>query len=77
MRRITPVYWKKLECVFLQAGFQFARQVGSHKHYVKNGIIRPVVIPVHNKPVEPFIIKNNMRTAQMSREDYFKYLDQC
>ncbi|MBW2100931.1 MAG: type II toxin-antitoxin system HicA family toxin [Deltaproteobacteria bacterium] len=77
MPRITPVSWKKLECVFLRAGFEFVRQVGSHRHYIKTGIIRPVIIPAHNKPVAVFIIQNNLRTANMSRGDYFKYLSDC
>jgi hypothetical protein len=33
MPRITPVHWKVLEKVFLTAGFQFARQEGSHRSY--------------------------------------------
>ena len=77
MPRIIPVRWKKLECVFLQDGFKFVRQIGSHRHYTKTGIKRPVVIPVHNKPIKNFIIQNNMRTAKMSRNDYFKYLKNC
>ncbi len=76
MPRIAPIHWKKLECVFLSAGFQLSRQNGSHRIYVKEGF-RPVVIPVHNTPIDPFVIQNNLRSAGMSRDDYFRYLEEC
>ena len=40
---------EKLEKFFLSQGFKFARQVGSHRSYVKDGISRPVIIPSYNE----------------------------
>lgn len=77
MPRITPVKWKILECIFLKAGFVFERQMGSHRTYSRSDIDRPVVIPRHNKDIDVAIIKSNMKTANLSREDYFKYLNEC
>jgi predicted RNA binding protein YcfA (HicA-like mRNA interferase family) len=73
MPKFTPVDWKTLERVFLAAGFQFARQEGSHRSYVKAGIPRPVVIPAYHE-VPVFIIRNNLKTAGISRDDYFRLL---
>ena len=39
----------------------------------KPGVIRPVIIPKY-AAVPVFIIKNNLRTAGMSRERYFELL---
>jgi predicted RNA binding protein YcfA (HicA-like mRNA interferase family) len=64
-----------LERVFLAAGFRFARQEGSHRTYVKEGIIRPVVIPTYTEVPVP-IIRNNLKTAGISRDDYFRLLRQ-
>lgn len=75
MPKFTPVDWRRLEQVFLAAGFQFARQEGSHRSYVKPGLARPVVIPTYRE-VPVFIIRNNLKTAGLSREDYFRLLDQ-
>lgn len=61
--------------MFLEADFQFARQEGSHRSYVKPGLARPVVIPAYRE-VPVFIIRNNLKTAGLSREDYFRSLDQ-
>ena len=76
MPRITPVHWKVLECIFLKAGFIFERQQGSHRSYTKPGCPRPVIIPTY-KQIDQDIIHSNMRTAKMSRDDYFKYLREC
>ena len=76
MPRITPVHWKVLECIFQKAGFVFERQEGSHRSYVRQGVLRPVIIPTY-KEIDVDIIKSNMRTANMSRVEYFEYLRQC
>jgi len=76
MPRFTTVDWKTLERVFVTAGFRFDRQEGSHRSYVKDGIARPVVIPTYRE-IPVFIIRNNLKTAGISREDYFRFLDEC
>jgi predicted RNA binding protein YcfA (HicA-like mRNA interferase family) len=57
----------------LQAGFHFVRQEGSHRAYTKEGIGRPVIIRVLDE-VPASIIWNNLKTAGISREDYFRLL---
>ena len=74
MPRFAPVDWKTLESVFLAAGFRFKRQEGSHRAYVKEGIARPVVIPTYSE-VPIFIIRNNLKTAGISRDEYFRLLE--
>lgn len=76
MPRLKPIHWKILECIFLKAGFVFERQIGSHRTYSKKGIARPIVIPTY-KEVDVYIIRTNMRTANISREQYFKYSEEC
>lgn len=76
MPKFTPVDWKTLECIFLAAGFQFVRQEGSHRSYVKAGVARPLVIPAYRE-VPVFIIRNNLKTAGISRDDYFRLLEKC
>ncbi len=76
MPRFTPVDWRTLERVFLAVGFRFARQEGSHPSYVRDGVLRPVVIPAYAE-VPVFIIRNNLKTAGLSRDDYFRLLEQA
>ena len=64
-----------MERVFLAAGFHFARQEGSHRSYLKEGVARPVVIPIY-KQVPVSIIRNNLKTASIPRDEYFRLLEQ-
>ncbi|MBF0464708.1 MAG: type II toxin-antitoxin system HicA family toxin [Nitrospirae bacterium] len=73
MPRIVPVSYEKLGNVFEKAGFKLARVEGDHFIYTKTGVVRPVVIP-NRKDVPVFIIKNNLRTAGISRDEYFRLL---
>lgn len=74
MSKITPIPANKLKKIFEKAGFKCVRMEGDHYVYTKQGVIRPIVIP--DWPEVPvFIIKNNMRTAGMSREHYFQLLE--
>jgi len=75
MPKITPVHYKQLAGVFEQAGFTFDRQKGDHLIYIKAGISRAVVIPMYPE-VPVFIIKNNLRTAGIPRDEYFELLEQ-
>ena len=76
MPRINPVNWKVLECIFTKFGFVLERQAGSHRCYVKQGINRPIVIPAYSE-VQVHIIRGLIRTAKMSRKEYFELLDIC
>ena len=76
MPRITPTHWRIQECIFTKDGFVFERQKGDHKVYSRKGTKRPVVIPMYNE-VCLDIIQSNMRTANMTRDKYFEYLNEC
>jgi predicted RNA binding protein YcfA (HicA-like mRNA interferase family) len=73
MPKLSAVSWRRLAKVFEAAGWNCTRIEGDHMIFTKPGAIRPVVIPrVAEVPV--FIIKNNMRLANMSRDEYFDLL---
>ena len=74
MPKIVPIPASRLRKIFEKAGFKCVRIEGDHYVYKKQGIMRPVVIP--DWPEVPvFIIKNNIRTAGISRELYFQLLE--
>jgi len=59
--------------VFERAGFTCVRIEGDHYVYTKDGVARPIVIPDWQE-IPVFIIKNNLRSANISREEYFTLL---
>lgn len=76
MLKLSPVSYKVLACVFEHDGFRCVREEGDHMVFTKTGVLRPVVIPKY-RSIPVFIIKNNLRTAGVSRERYFELLSQC
>ena len=75
MPRLSPVSYKQLVKIFEADGFVCVRIEGDHMVFTKRGVIRPVVIPMYAS-VPVFIIKNNLKTAGISRERYFELLGQ-
>lgn len=73
MSPLRPIDYQALVRVFEKDGFTFNRQRGDHLIYTKTGTKRPLVIPMY-KEVPVFIIKNLLRTAGMSREQFFALL---
>jgi predicted RNA binding protein YcfA (HicA-like mRNA interferase family) len=73
MPKLSPVSYQRLVKVFEADGFRHARTEGDHMVFTKPGATRPVVIPKYGA-VPVFIIKNNLRTAGISRERYLKLL---
>lgn len=73
MPKINPIHWRKLVKVFERTGWMLDRIEGDHLVYIKSGYTLPVVIP-KVKEVQVFIITNNLKTAKILREEYFKLL---
>ncbi|MDA3894903.1 MAG: type II toxin-antitoxin system HicA family toxin [Desulfobacteraceae bacterium] len=59
--------------IFEKFGCAYIRKKGSHHIFVCPNAKRAVVIPEYDE-VDVDIIKNNMRTVGMSREQYFEML---
>jgi predicted RNA binding protein YcfA (HicA-like mRNA interferase family) len=75
MPRLKPVSYKRLVEIFEAEGFVCVRTEGDHLVFTKPGVNRPVVIPKY-AAVPVFIIKNNLRTAGISRDHYFELLEE-
>lgn len=73
MSKIAPIHFKKLVKIFQEEGFKIVRRKGDHLVLTKPGISRPIIIPMYNE-IPVFVIKNNLRAANLSREKYFQLL---
>jgi predicted RNA binding protein YcfA (HicA-like mRNA interferase family) len=73
LSRITPISYQKLIKVFLKVGCDYKRKKGSHHILRCPNCIRPVVIPEYNE-IDVEIIKNNLKTAGLSKEEYLNIL---
>ena len=71
--KIKPTNWQIQVRIFEKYGCVFVRQKGDHLIFHHENAKRAVVIPKYdNIPVT--IIRNNMKTVGMTREDYFSIL---
>jgi predicted RNA binding protein YcfA (HicA-like mRNA interferase family) len=74
MPKIVPIPARKLRKVFEHAGYTCRRIEGDHYVFSKPGAKRPLVIPDWDD-IPVFIIKNNLKSAGISREEYFLLLE--
>ncbi|MBW2742165.1 MAG: type II toxin-antitoxin system HicA family toxin [Deltaproteobacteria bacterium] len=75
MPKLTPTDWKTQLKIFQAYGCKYKRKKGSHHILTCPNAKRAVVIPEYNE-IDIDIIKINMRTVGMSREDYFNIIKQ-
>jgi predicted RNA binding protein YcfA (HicA-like mRNA interferase family) len=73
MPKIFPTDWKTQVKLFELYGCKYKRKEGSHHVLTYAGAKRAVVIPEYDE-VDVEIIRNNMRTVNMTREEYFDLL---
>ena len=76
MPRLAQTDWKTLICVFEQFGFIKDRKKGSHHQMVKDGVPRPITIPEY-KEIGLDIINNCIKTAGITKKQYFEALANC
>ena len=76
MARITPIHWRKLLKVFEMAGCILVGTTGDHLQLKKEGARRRIVIPKY-RDIPVFIIENNLKTAGISRTQYFEFLERA
>ncbi|MCL2074689.1 MAG: hypothetical protein FWH18_12255 [Marinilabiliaceae bacterium] len=45
-----------------------------HEKWSRHDLTRPIIFQTHIDPVPEFIVKSNLRTLNMSRQDFFNVL---
>ena len=76
MPRITPVDPYKLIKILGKIGFKVVRQRGSHVILVNEQGSR-IVVPVHpGKRLKPGLVRIIITEAGLTREEYFKLLEE-
>ena len=73
MSRLTPVHYKDFEKFLLYAGCKFSRQKGSHRVYKRPDLKRPIIVPAE-KSLPTFVILNNLRLLNISKERYLEIM---
>lgn len=74
MTRIRSIHWKEFEKFILKIGCEFKREKGDHRVYWKKGLKRPVIVP-RDTALPAFIILNNLKVLDVSREEYLSMIE--
>ncbi len=76
MPRITPIDPRRLIKLLSKLGFKPIRQRGSHVILMNKQGVR-IVVPVHpGKEIKPGLIRIILTEAGLTREKYFKLLEE-
>lgn len=73
MSKIPPHSGKEMVAAFLRTGFVQERISGDHVVLTREGMARPVIVPLHRE-LPDFVVSNNLRTAGISRKEYLVLL---
>ncbi|OEU57754.1 MAG: hypothetical protein BA871_12360 [Desulfuromonadales bacterium C00003096] len=73
MMKIQPTNWRTQVKIFEKYGCVFVRQRGDHLIFHHKNAKRAVVIPKYDE-IPVTVIRNNMKTVGMTREEYFSIL---
>lgn len=73
-RKLPSVRPKEVVRVLERAGFEFLRSRGSHRCYGKDGIDETVVVPMHRKDIKPGTLRNILRNAHLTRQEFLDLL---
>lgn len=74
MAEIDQISWRDFEKFLFSIGCTFKRSKGDHRVYWKPGIKRPLVIPTE-RTLPVFIILNNLRVLEISKEEFLKIIN--
>jgi len=76
LHKVRPLAPRKLIKILERAGFKVVRQKGSHIIMINDRGVR-IVVPVHpGKDVKPVLIRAIIKEAGLSREDFFRLLEE-
>ncbi len=75
MAKLAPIKRGKFETFLRLIGCTLKRMKGDHLIYVRPGLKRPIVITA-DREVPVFIIRTNLRTLDMSTEEYLNIIEQ-
>jgi predicted RNA binding protein YcfA (HicA-like mRNA interferase family) len=73
MDKVGRIGWKRFEKFLLKVGCEFKGQEGSHRKYKKEGLARPIIIPVTDD-LAAFIILNNLRTLGITKKVFVEMI---
>lgn len=74
MGKYSNISLARFRKILVALGLEQVRTKGGHEMWMKEGMLRNVVLQTHIDPVPEDIIKNNLRTIGVGVEEFEKLL---
>lgn len=74
MGKYSNISLARFRKILVALGLTQVRTKGGHEMWIKDGMLRNVVLQTHIDPVPEDIIKNNLRTIGVSVEEFDELL---
>ena len=76
MGRFSNISVARFRRLLIALGLSCVRTRGGHEMWYKEGMLRNAVFQTHEEPIPEDIIKNNIRTIGISKEEFDAQLDE-
>lgn len=70
MGKYSNISVNRFRIILKALGLEQVRTKGGHEMWFKDGMLRNVVFQTHEEPIPEDIIKNNIRTIGISKEEF-------
>ena len=74
MGKLSPISTRKFRKFLQYVGCEYSRIEGDHEIWKRDGLKRPVTFITNEKEVPPFHIRTNLKTLEMSSDEYLKII---
>lgn len=75
MKNLSNITIAQFRKVLTKIGAHYIRTSGGHEVWSKVGLTRPIILQTHKDHIPEFVIKNNLRTLNLSKDDFLDLLD--
>jgi len=75
MKTLSNISIIEFRNVLKELGLQQVRVKGGHEAWSKPGMSRPVIFQTHINPLPEFIVKNNLRTLEITKQEFLSILE--
>lgn len=73
-RKLSNISLKDFRTFLKKIGCNCSNIEGGHEKWIKQGLLRPIIIQSHIDPVPEFIVKNTLRNLSLTKDDYFRVM---
>jgi len=74
-RRLSNISVSQYREFLSKAGCKYIRTTGGHEVWAKKELTRPIIFQTHIDPIPEFIIKNALRSLEISKNKFWEIME--